>query len=167
MPRRCPKASSLPFVVAFVNSARLDPNKRYVDLLGRPVEAAPRFYPEGLDKLAMDSQGDFPQNGHRIPLFGEAVEVAAAAHVHIDTAKTTTFPASVPSWHGETHETHGLPDPLAQPLEDRLHTFKVCQRHHPFSSTNQRYIADPYPIPWAVGAELRPSRHVPNPLGLI
>ena len=99
---------------------RLDPNAQYVDLLGRPIEAAPRYYPEGIEKMAMDSEGLFlPQNGHRIPQFGESLEAALAADVHIDTAKTTKFPSSVPSASPYVG-THGsYPDPLAKTIEER------------------------------------------------
>ena len=104
---------------------RLDPNAQYVDLLGRPIEAAPRYYPEGIEKMAMDSEGLFlPQNGHRIPQFGETLEAALAADVHIDTAKTTKFPSSVPSASPYV-ETHGAyPDPLAQAIEEKRRIHK-------------------------------------------
>ena len=47
--------------------------------------SSPNVSPQAL----LDREGDFPQNGHRIPLFGEADESARAAHVHIDTCRTT------------------------------------------------------------------------------
>jgi hypothetical protein len=48
---------------------------RYKDLQGREVESSIRYYPEGADKKALMSEGDFPQCGGRIPLFGENFEV--------------------------------------------------------------------------------------------
>jgi hypothetical protein len=56
---------------------RFAPNGcRYRDAFsGEEVLSATKYFPEGREKALLATEGDFPQNGQRIPLFGEAPEV--------------------------------------------------------------------------------------------
>lgn len=51
---------------------------RYIGLDGRAVEPALKYFPEGAAKTELDQEGEFPQNGHRVPMFGEPVEVGTS-----------------------------------------------------------------------------------------
>lgn len=105
---------------------RLDKDKDYTDLHGRPVESEPKFFPEGQERVKLDQEGSFPQTGQRIPLFGEAWEEAHGTCVAIETVQSVKFPVNALCSAAES-ETHGaLPDPKA-PLLDVASAYKMAK----------------------------------------